>query len=173
MPSTAAHSGRRLAPGMSIIVGTDQISGRRVPRGGTPRVGPCSPTCSARELPLASSSVKPGRAHVAVSVDSHDPNRRRFGLSFLALGTGLSIFGFTSLRTGFAAAPNLRPGTSSAVMAPSFFSSRTSSLTCLGNHHSGLTAACRSCHRSGRRESRFSIQSRRGRRSGSGLIRNC
>ena len=51
-------------------------------------------------------------------------------------------------------------GTSSAVMAPSFFSSRTSSLTCLGNHHSGLTAACRSCHRSGRRESRLRIQSR-------------
>ena len=58
------------------------------------------------------------------------------------------VFGFASLRTGFAAAPNLRPGTSSAVMTPSFFSSRTSSLICLGNHHSGLTAACRSCHRS-------------------------
>ena len=83
------------------------------------------------------------------------------------------VFGFASLRIGFAAAPNLRPGTSSAVMAPSFFSSRTSSLTCLGNHHSGLTPACRSCHRSGRRARRFSIQSRRGRRSGSGLIRTC
>jgi hypothetical protein len=51
------------------------------------------------------------------------------------------ILGFASLRIGFAAAPNFRPGTSSAVMVPSFFSSRTSSLTCFGNHHSGLTAS--------------------------------
>ena len=80
---------------------------------------------------------------------------------------------FASLRSGFAAAQNLRPGTSSAVMTPSFFSSRTSSLTCLGNHHSGLTAARRSYQRSGRRESRLRIQSPRGRRSGSGLIRSC
>jgi hypothetical protein len=74
---------------------------------------------------------------------------------------------------GFAAAPNFRPATRSAVIAPSFFSSRTSSLTCFGNHHSGLMAACGSCHRSARRESRLRIQSRRGRRSGSGLIRHC
>src|SRR6476619_4526699 len=32
---------------------------------------------------------------------------------------GCHVFGFASLRTGFAAAPNLRPGTSSAVMTPS------------------------------------------------------
>jgi len=34
------------------------------------------------------------------------------------------VFGFASLRTGFAAAPNLRPRTSAAVMAPSY-STRT------------------------------------------------
>lgn len=54
-----------------------------------------------------------------------------------------------SLRSGFAAAANFRPGTASAVMTPSFFSSRTTSFTCFCNHHSGLTATWRSCHRLG------------------------
>jgi hypothetical protein len=39
---------------------------------------------------------------------------------------------WTSLSRGFAEAPNFRRGTASAVMTPSFFSSRTTSLTCFG-----------------------------------------
>src|SRR6186713_368743 len=38
------------------------------------------------------------------------------------------VVGLESINSGFAAAPNFRPATGSAVMAPSFFSSRTSSL---------------------------------------------
>ena len=40
------------------------------------------------------------------------------------------VFGLASLNNRFAAAPKFRPATGSAVIADSFLSSRTSSLTC-------------------------------------------
>ena len=68
---------------------------------------------------------------------------------------------FASLRTGFAAAPNLRD----LVCDDYAFLFRLANqfVDILRQPPLDLTAACRSCQRSERRESRLRIQSRRGR----------
>jgi len=79
--------------------------------------------------------------------------------------TAVWVMGSSQPTSGFAAAPNFLPGTGSATITPSALSTWTTSLTCLFSHHSARTAARRSCHFSGRRESGSTIPSRTGRRS--------